>query len=328
MSLSGPLLRGGTSTGLLLWIRVSTYGHGVIEIVVAYSSSEVVSLAAAVGGGTEAEGFFICPATLAAVLGAALVVVVEGREAVVLVEEASDARGAVRLVDDASAAVRVVRGRFAVVVVAVDEASDGLEVAVFPGDARVAVPDTRGVLRTVGFLFSSPDVTDDNSGSASEVVLDDNAVLLGTVPGAGRVGGLFKLDPIVLVRDVELDSGLVELAVAVRVVFVDGRVALVVAAPGRRGATDLEPARGSLAADDEALEAIFRRTEDVGVEGAGNFFRCGLPAAWGVLEGASAGAGLAGVGASSILSCGPIQGWPAQTIDVQIQSTMGMFCMQ
>lgn len=225
--------------------------------------------------------------------GAALDVVA-GREAVVLVDDASDARGAAREVE-VSAAGRVVRGRFAVVV---DEgASEALGV-VLPGDDRVVAAGTAGVLRTVGFLFSSPDVTEDRSGSASDdAVLLANAVLLTAVPGAGRVGGLFKLDPTVLVRAVALASGFDAVEARVVEAAAAGRrapaAAVLLVAAGRRGGT------GSLGPGAGALEAMVRRAVDVGVEGAVDFFRCGLAAAGELaMPALSAAASLAGVGAS------------------------------
>lgn len=242
-----------------------------------HRSSERVSCAPESGGGATAgtEGFFACPIGAFVVVPGAALVVVAGRVPVVLVAEASDARGVARVVE-ASAAGRVVRGRFAVVVVE-EGASDCLDV-VFPGDDRVAVLAVAGARRTVVFLFSSPEVTDDRSGSASDAVdLEASPVLLADEPGTGRVGGLFKLDPTVLTRDVELESGFDAVAVGARALLdvVVGRRAPTVAVPdvvvGRRGGTPsllVEP----------AFEAILRRTEDVGVEGAGNFFRSGLPA--------------------------------------------------
>jgi hypothetical protein len=136
-----------------------------------------------------------------------------------------------------------------------------------------------GVRRTaVGFLPSSPDVTDERSGSASEAVdLEANPVRLTAVPGTGRVGGLLKLDPAALIRDVELVVDL-DALVGARAVLVDtvGRRAPTGAVPldvvvRRRGGTP------SLLAE-AAFEAILRRREDVGVEGAGNFLCSGLTA--------------------------------------------------
>jgi hypothetical protein len=213
--------------------------------------------------------------------GAALAVVV-GRAAVVFEEEASEERPVARVVEcEASAMGRVVKGRFA----AVEEegASDDLESA-FPGGDRIA-PVAAGILREAGFLFSSPEVTDESSGSASEAVdLEVNPPLLAADPGTGRVGGLFRLDPTVLVRETELDDGFDALNEGRAVLAAAaGRRAPTVAVPlvvvGRRGGTASLPAELD-------CEAILRRTEDVGVEGGGSFLRCGLPSE--VLGGASA----------------------------------------
>jgi hypothetical protein len=218
--------------------------------------------------GAVTESFFACAAGAFAAAPpiAALVVAVDGRVPVVRVDEASDTRGA-RVVG-ASAAGRVVRGRFAALVVVVG-ARDCRDVG-FPGDARVVV--VAGALRTAeGLLFSSPDVTDDSSGSASDAV-DLEARPVRLTPGTGRVGGLLRLELVVPTRGVELVVGL-DAPVAVRVVVVDtvgrraGAVPLDVVV-GRRGGTP------SLLAE-AALEAIWRLMEEFGVEGAGNFF--GLP---------------------------------------------------
>jgi hypothetical protein len=219
--------------------------------------------------GAVTESFFACAAGAFAAAPpiAALVVAVDGRVPVVRVDEASDARGA-RVVG-VSAAGRDVRGRFAALVVVVEGASDCRDVG-FPGDARVVV--VAGALRTAeGLLFSSPDVTDDSSGSASDAV-DLEASPVRLTPGTGRVGGLLRLELVVPTRGVELVVGL-DAPVAVRVIVVDtvgrraGTVPLDVVV-GRRAGTP------SLLAE-AALDAIWRRIEDVGVEGAGNFF--GLP---------------------------------------------------
>jgi hypothetical protein len=190
------------------------------------------------------------------------------------VDEAREARGAVRVVA-VSAGGRVVRGRLAAVVDVVEGAMDCRDVGL-AGDGREAVDDAAGVRRTAVLFFSSPDVTDDRSGSASDAVFDDEMVLRAVEPGAGRVGGLFRLDPTVLVRDVDVVGAFDTLAL-VRAVLVDaaaGRRALAavpLAAVGRRGGTP------SLEADEGAFAAILRRTDDVGVEGAGSFLGCGLP---------------------------------------------------
>jgi hypothetical protein len=78
--------------------------------------------------------------------------------------------------------------------------------------------------------------------------------------------------------DVELVGGFTALVLVVRVVLVAGAAsrraaaAAVLVTVGRRGAA------ASLEAGEGALEAILRRTNDVGAEGAGSFFGCGLPA--------------------------------------------------
>lgn len=212
---------------------------------------------AGAGVGTAGtDGFFACDSGVRiAEPGAALVVVViAGRAVVVLrVDEESEARGAVR---DAGPSTegRVVRGRFTAAVVV--EAA-GRVVAGFAGDDLVAVLVANVVRRAVGFLFSSPDVTDDKSGSASDAVaLWVRPAFLTTVPGAGRVGGLFKLDPVAGVRVVELESGFDAVEGARAVLVAAGRRAAPVptTAVGRRGGT------GSL-----ELEAILRRAGEAGV---------------------------------------------------------------
>lgn len=222
--------------------------------------------------------------------------VVAGRAvAVVRVEEDKDARGVARTVGPSTEG-RVVAGRFAA---RVAEAA-GRVVVGFAGDL-VAAPAARVVRRTEGFLFSSPDVTEDRSGSASEAVgLEANPVFRTVVPGAGRVGGLLKLNPAVAVREVAPDSGF-DAAVAVRVVPV-----VVVVAAGRRTAAPAPTAgrRGgieSLEVVEGALEAILRRV-------AGDAGAAGLRA---VLAGDSGGAvvvgsaslALGGGGGESISGC-------------------------
>jgi hypothetical protein len=234
-----------------------------------------VSVAGSGTDGAETESFFACPTgTFGVVPGARAAAI--GRVVANFEEEASDARG-VALVVAASPFGRVVKGLFAVVVVlvVVGGAMDCLDVG-FPGDTLGVVPAAIGVLRTAGCLFSSPDVTDDRSGSASDVPLDVKPGLL-AVSGAGRVGGLLKLPPTALVRDVELVSGL-DALVEVRALLVDaaaGRRALAVVLAitvGLRGGTaSFEPELG-------AFEAILRLTDEVGVEGAGSFLGCCGPA--------------------------------------------------
>jgi hypothetical protein len=252
-----------------------------------YASSAVSSSSEAAGGGgagAEMESFLAGSAGSfgpVAVVRAAAVAAAAGRTLGGLVEAARETRGA-RVVA-VSAAGRVVEGRFAVAVAvaaAVDESED-LDTG-FPGDGRAAVVDETGGLRTAGFfLLSSPDVTDERSGSASEAVLDDEMVLRAVVPDVGRVGGLLRLDPTVLVRGAAAAGGfaalvVVRVVVEVVVAGAGGRrapAAVALVTVGRRGAA------ASLAAGEGAWEAILRLTDDVGVEGAGSFFGCGLPAA-------------------------------------------------
>lgn len=219
-----------------------------------YSSSGIVALASAAVGATEGtEGFFACDTgVLEAAVGVVRAVVVGRVVEGLVVEEANDVRGAERVVEAAGAervveveaAVRdEVRGRFAVVEVVdgviVDLRSDA---AVLPGDDLVAAVEVNVVLRAAGFLFSSPEVMEDRSGSASEVAdLEVKPARRAAVPGAGRVGGLFKLEPAVLERIVDVPSGLDAVVEALGVVVVvAGRLAAEVAEEvvgGRRGGT-------------------------------------------------------------------------------------------
>lgn len=243
--------------------------------------SSAVSCVSGTGAGTETESFFACPVgALVAEGGAALVV--EGRAVVDLEEAAREARETARDVG-ASAAGREVSGLFAAVVV-VDGARECLE-KVFPGEARVGAPGAPVVLLAADLLFSSPDVTDERSGSTSEVVLEASPVLRAAVPAAGRVGGLFKLDPTVLVREVAVDGCFDALEGALAPAAGGGRRAPVDAvAPeagtvGRRGGTaSLVEEVGGCEAMVFALAAILRRIDDDGVEGCDNCLRCGLPA--------------------------------------------------
>jgi hypothetical protein len=218
----------------------------------------MVSLGAGAGvGAAVIDGFFACENNaLGTGPGAALAAVVVGRAtAEGRVDVDSDARGVVRAAA-LSAEGRVVRGRFAA---AVAEAGGRVvEVVVFPGDDLVADVDARVVRRATGLLFSSPDVTEDRSGSASEAAaLEANAGFRTTVPGAGRVGGLLKLDPAAEAR-VAVPGSVLDAVVAVRVVLVAaGRRAPVpepTTAVGRRGGTA-----------SFGFEAILRRAGDEGV---------------------------------------------------------------
>jgi hypothetical protein len=193
-------------------------------------------------------------------------------------DDARDARSVGRAVEP-SPFGRVVRGRFAVGVV--EGATECLDVAfvVLVGGDGPAAPGVLGVLRAAGRFFSSPDVTEAISGSASGVVLDANVVRLTAVPGAGRAGGLLEIEATVLVRVVfKLDA---TVRVGGRDALAEFRASAVDDAVGRR-APAAPPAvvvgrRGgtpSLEAGGGAFWAILRRTDDVGVEGAGNFFGC------------------------------------------------------
>jgi hypothetical protein len=238
-----------------------------------HASSGVSSVSGAGGGGAETDSFFAFPDGAFGVAPTARVPAM-GRVEVGRVDGAREARGAVRVVA-ASAGGRVVKGRLAAVVVVVEGAIDCRDVGL-TGDGREAVDDVTGVRRTAVLFFSSPDVTDERSGSASDAVLEDEMVLRAAVPGDGRVGGLFRMEPLVLVRGVDV-VGAFDALVAVRAVLVDavaGRRALAavpLAAVGRRGGT------ASFEADEGAFAAIFRRTDEVGVEGVGSFLGCGLP---------------------------------------------------
>jgi hypothetical protein len=198
------------------------------------------------------ESFFACPtgATLGAAFGAARVVA-DGRVVVGREDEDSDVRGAA-LATGASTAERD-SGRFAAVVpgAAMPDFRSVVVVVVLPGDALGVAGEARVVLRAAGFLLSSPDVIEAMSVSASEAMdFEANAVLLAALPAAGRVGGLLKLAPDVLVRAIEL-AGAFDALVGVRAVDVDaaGRRAPVAVIPGgRRGGafSDLEAAPGAV----------------------------------------------------------------------------------
>jgi hypothetical protein len=187
------------------------------------------------------------------------------------VEAASDVRGVARVVVFSALGRDVVDGRFAAVVegAIVDLRSDG---AALPA---VLAPPT--VLRTAGFLVSSPEVTTDSSGSASAWALFvRNPVRLAAVPAGARVGGLFRLDPVPARRDVLLASGFDALEGGRVVVFVvdaavgrraPAEAAVPLAAAGRRGGT---------ASFLGALEAIFLRTTDEGEDGGGSACCWGL----------------------------------------------------
>jgi hypothetical protein len=225
-----------------------------------YASLGSLATTGRVAAADAVTGFFAGSVeALVAVPAAGLAVLV--RPVAVLVEGAREERGAVFAVE-ASAAERVVAGRLAVLVVLEGAIEDLRSVAVVLAGDRVVVAGVMVVLRAAGFLFSSPEVMEPMSGSASEAAdLEDNAVLLAAVPGAGRVGGLFKLEPAVVVRAVELVRGR-DVVVEARVVADAavgrrapvGAVLAVPVASGRRGA-----AASCLGAAEEVDEGILRR---------------------------------------------------------------------
>ena len=162
---------------------------------------------------------------------------------------------------EASVAVRDVAGRLGGAVA--DGASADLRsvtgALVLDGRADAAADRfdmRRAAVAAPGFLFSSPEVRADRSGSGSDPeVLEAARVRLAAFPGTGRVGGLLRLEPTVLVR-VEEASGLTPSAFAAELDagterFADAAVDE--AAVGRRGAAD-----PGLAEDD----AAFFRTDD------------------------------------------------------------------
>lgn len=216
------------------------------------------------GAGADIEGFFAWETTPLDPDAGITRDVAVGRVVGLFAEAPSEARG-VLLVVDASAVGREVNGRFAPAVL---KTALGLRsvAAVFPGDDLVAPAEETVVLRAADFLFSSPDVMEAMSGSASEVVDLAASPLLAAEPGAGRVGGLFKLEPVVLVRN-ELVRGRDVVAEARAVLAAAaGRRAPAVAVPvpavvrGRRGG-----AFSTLDADGVVEGAILRRAVDEGV---------------------------------------------------------------
>lgn len=255
--------------------------------------------AGATGGGIEgflawpAGAFAAAPGVRAAVVGRAVVV---GRVVVVLVEEANDARGLARFA--ASAAGRVVKGRFGAAVAGaiVDLRS---ETAALPGEDRVAAVEDKVVLRAaedaVGLLFSSPEVTEAISGSASDAVgvLVVNPARRAAVPGAGRVGGLFKLDTEAPVLIVELASGLDAVVEARAVVdAATGRFAAPTVVVGRRGGT------GSVLGVDDDIEEAILRLAVVAEEGTDEVFEASAGAE---ASGASDGSVAAGAGSAILV---------------------------
>lgn len=200
--------------------------------------------------------------------------VVAGRETVGLEEGAREARDAARVADADSAAGLEVRGRLAAALEAAG-ASEEREV-VLPGEERGAAPlpvVVRGARRTA-FLFSSPEVTDERSGSASEAVLD--VVARRAAAAGARTGGLFSVEeaPAVETREEVLVRGAVAgervLVVEADTLVEAGLRAAVLAvlavpavAGGRRGGSRWS--RG-------AAEAMRRTMDEFGVEGLGKGF--------------------------------------------------------
>ena len=239
-------------------------------------------------------------------------VFIEGREAAGFagVDAGREARGVARVVVFSALGREVVEGRFAAVVVGaiVDLRSAG---AARP--AVLVVPAK--LLRTAGFLFSSPGVTADRSGSASPVaVFVPSAVRLAAVPTGARVGGLFKLLAAPARREVLRSRGFDALLGGRVVVFV------VDAAAGRRaaGAALLLAAAGLRSGTGSFLgaeEAILRRRTDEGEDGGGSDTCCGLAGTLAIFAGTLLlAASLAGVlePSATILGELPVRGPPAR----------------
>jgi hypothetical protein len=121
-----------------------------------------------------------------------------------------------------------------------------------------------------GFFLSSPDVTDERSGSASDafVLMGGGGRRADVVLAAGRVGGLLMLEPTVLVRDEALVGGRA-VVVEARGVVVEAVAALAV---GRRTPPSVPPAterRGGAGSFAEAGELEDEAMVELGgVEGA------------------------------------------------------------
>ena len=194
----------------------------------------------------EIDGFFACPSVLFAVVVVGALVDVVGRVAAGLVPDAGEARGAVR-VAEVSALVRDVAvgrlGAAAVLDGVMVERRSAVE-ATFEGEDFDAVEDKADIRLvwplTPSFLFSSPEVRDERSYSWSDVVLFEvevRPVRRVPIAGAGRVGGLFRLDP--SVEDLVAEARGFVVVVEGRVVVVAGRLAadpVVAVDRGRRGA--------------------------------------------------------------------------------------------
>lgn len=277
--------------------------------------------AALVGELTELiESFFACATGVFGVMvetGAfgttwcGVRVFMEGREVAGFagVDAGREARGVARVFVLSVLSREVVEGRFAAVVVGamVDRRSDGVALPAAVAPAKL--------LRTAGFLFSSPEITDVRSGSASPVAaFVPSAVRLAVVPTGARVGGLFRLLPAPARREV-LRSRAFDALLGGRVdVFVvdaaAGRraagAALLLAAAGLRGGT------GSFLG---AEEAILRRRTDEGEDGGGSDTSCGLAGTLAIFAGTLLlAASLAGVlePSATILGELPVRGPPAR----------------
>lgn len=227
------------------------------------------------------------------------------------VDEAREARGVARVAADSALGRAVVEGRFvaaAVEGVMVDRRAEGV--------AAPAAPAPPSVLRTAGFLFSSPEVTDESSGSASDGAgFEASPVRLAAVPAGARVGGLFRLGPVAVRRDVEPASAL-DALLGGRVVVPGGAAA---AAAGRRAPAEaavlllVAGRRGGTGSFLGAFEAILRRRTDEGEDGGGSECSgccCGLAGAFKICTALLPAASLAEVlePSAAILGQLPVRG--------------------
>ncbi|KAF1993917.1 hypothetical protein P154DRAFT_48407 [Amniculicola lignicola CBS 123094] len=275
-----------SSSSVLSQAAVSGVSHGAG---VTYCSSGIAVWASGADGavGGAMEGLFACKAGARGAAPVADLGVAAGLDVVVRVEEARGARGVARAVS--AVGREVVRGRLGAGAGACEGAMVDLlsETGALPGDDRVASVEVLRAAALAGFLFSSPDVSAAMSGSASEAPDLDEAspVLLAAVPGAGRVGGLFKLDPTVLARVVELESGFDAVVEPLAVDAAAGRLAArpaELAVPRRRGGT-----ASALEAAEDVEDAILRRAA-VG-DAPWRLFAAGAAAGAGASEVAASG---------------------------------------
>jgi hypothetical protein len=210
-------------------------------------SKVVLPAAVVMGEIEEIDGFFACPSVLFAAVVVGALVDVAGRVAAGLVPDAREARGAVRVTEVSALVRNVAMGRLGAAAVldgVMVERRSAVE-ATFEGEDFNAVDDKADIRLvwplTPSFLFSSPEVRDERSCSWSDVVLFEVEVRLVRwvlVVGAGRVGGLFRLDPSVEDLVAEAARGFV-VVVEGRMVVVAGRLAaapVVAVDRGRRGA--------------------------------------------------------------------------------------------